>query len=385
MEETYNDTTAGYAYIDAGLFRTNSEDKKSTLPTSIYSQPSNDYLQLQRNESYRSNRAIKKHARSGEQGKNQDTTVLKLTRNKCLCLIAVALIIGLLLAMSTISIALSYRAFISESVATHVNNQQQVIYLTQGNLSQVLDQIRGNENDITALQSTIRNLETQVNCGPGQWHRVAYFDMGNVGEHCPPNWREYNSRGIRACGRQINGCNSKTYKTGNRLYNKVCGRAIGYQFGNTDVFHNGQAGIDSSYVDGLSITHGMPRKHIWTFAAGLSQKLSQELEQFLCPCLATASSSQATPQTPPQYVGNNYFCESGNPTNTIWRANLYTDDPLWDGQQCEGQCCTNSTSPPWFSVELPVPTSDNIEVRICATTSRNYEDTPIKLLELYIQ
>ena len=371
-------------YIDVEMFRTNSKDKESTLPT--YSQPSNDYLQLQRNASYRSDSAIKKHVHSREQGQNQDTTVPQLTRNKCLCVIAVSLLIGLLLAMSTISIALSYRAFISESVSTHVNNQQQVVYLNEGNLSQVFDQLRENRNDITALQSTLHNLETQVNCGPGQWTRVAYFDMGNLGEQCPPNWREYNSSGIRACGRQTNGCNSKTYKTSNRLYNKVCGRAIGYQFGDTDVFHNSQAGIDSSYVDGLSITHGIPRKHIWTFAAGISQTLlQQQLEQFVCPCLAATSSIRVVPQTPPVYVGDNYFCESGNPTNTIWRANLYTDDPLWDGQQCEGQCCTNGTSPPWFSVELPVPTSDDIEVRICATTSRRYEDTPIKLLELYIQ
>lgn len=39
--------------------------------------------------------------------------------------------------------------------------------------------------------------------------------------------------------------------------------------------------------------------------------------------------------------------------------------------------------PPWFSVDLPNPTTDDIEVRICAGNSD--EDTPIGLLELYIQ
>ena len=31
---------------------------------------------------------------------------------------------------------------------------------------------------------------------------------------------------------------------------------------------NTDAGIDNSYVDGLSITHGNPRQHIWTYAFG---------------------------------------------------------------------------------------------------------------------
>ncbi len=26
--------------------------------------------------------------------------------------------------------------------------------------------------------------------------------------------------------------------------------------------------IDQAYVDGLSVTHGSPRQHIWSFAAG---------------------------------------------------------------------------------------------------------------------
>ena len=56
-------------------------------------------------------------------------------------------------------------------------------------------------------------------------------------------------------------------------------------------------------------------------------------------------------QQPPTFVGDNYFCESGNPLNSFVNTNEleYTDDPLWDG---EGQCCSGNTTAPWFNVKL---------------------------------
>ena len=75
----------------------------------------------------------------------------------------------------------------------------------------------------------------------------------------------------------------------------------------------------------------------------------------------------------PSFVGENYYCESGN-----------LDDKLWDGQMCEGSCCTGTKSPPWFSVQFPAPTNDMMEVRICGNESTDNEDNPIELIELYI-
>ena len=51
---------------------------------------------------------------------------------------------------------------------------------------------------------------------------------------------------------------------------------------------------------------------------------------------------------------------------------------------CEGSCCTGTKSPPWFSVLIPAPTNDMIEVRICDDESTDNEDNPIELIELYI-
>ena len=78
-----------------------------------------------------------------------------------------------------------------------------------------------------------------------------------------------------------------------------------------------------------------------------------------------------------QSIADNYYCESGNPTNAI-PYELYPSDPLWDGQQCEGTCCSGTKSPPWFSVQLPTHTTDRIEVRICADELTSNEDIPIQ-------
>ena len=86
----------------------------------------------------------------------------------------------------------------------------------------------------------------------------------------------------------------------------------------------------------------------------------------------------------PDYIGNSYCCESGNSASSYKTNLLYTSDPLWDGQQCEGQCCSNGNSPPWFSVELSNTTTDDIEVRVCGDEGTSNEDTPIQLMEIYI-
>jgi hypothetical protein len=228
-------------------------------------------------------------------------------------------------------------------------------------------------------------------CGSGLWSRVAYLNMSDPLQQCPPSWRLYSANGVRACGRQVitsttGGCNSHTY-TVQQNYQRVCGQIIGYQIGSTDVFGDLLLSINEPYVDGVSVTYGVPRRHIWTFAAGLSETIvtGGDHEKYTCPCALNGTAFRM--QQPPAFVGNNYFCESGNPLTSFQNTNdfQYTDDPLWDGQRCEGLCCTDSNSPPWFSVMLPGATSDGIEVRICSRQETDNEDTPIGLLEIYVQ
>ena len=233
-------------------------------------------------------------------------------------------------------------------------------------------------NNITAI---FANVSIIPECGDGLWYRVAYLNMSDPTQQCPSAWRLYNTSRVRACGRPVTSrqsCPATFYPTG-RQYRKVCGRISGYQLGSPDAFFQfiRPSSIDDSYVDGVSITHGTPNSHIWTFAAGVTERdgaghLSH------CPCSGRLGSAQA-----PAYIRNNYYCESGNSEN-VWTNQLYSSDLLWDGQQCESQCCTDGKSPPWFSVELNNSTTDDTEVRICGDESTNNEGTPIQLMEIYI-
>ena len=218
----------------------------------------------------------------------------------------------------------------------------------------------------------------QTMCGDGLWYHIAHLNMSDPTEQCPSTWREYNTSGVRACGRPVSSegtCAAHIYTTDHGQYSRVCGRIIGYQVASPDAFHSNK-NIDEGYADGVSITHGHPRTHIWSYISGVTENGTAF---YICPC-AYSNATQ-----PPSFVDDNYYCESGVPVT--WEPDtLYSMDKLWDGQQCEneGTCCTTK-SPPWFSVELPNPTSDDIEVRICGDEETSNEDTPIELLELYIQ
>ena len=100
-------------------------------------------------------------------------------------------------------------------------------------------------------------METN-NCGDitGGWMRAAYIDMTNVKNTCPQGLLYTSVDLIRMCTdmRTSAGCTSVIFPTHMLPYTKVCGRARGYQFGTPDGFPNSNAGLDSHYVDGLSIT-----------------------------------------------------------------------------------------------------------------------------------
>ena len=247
-----------------------------------------------------------------------------------------------------------------------------------------------------SIFSILQQLYSQVpQCGDGLWHQVAYLNVSDPSHLCPSPWREITSDGIRVCGQPSSGegsCHSVFYPV-NSQYSKVCGRVIGYQFGSPDAFINVVTAasrnltIDEQYLDGISITHGkqMERTHIWSFAAGATENgttcpKKNPQRHLNCPC----SNSD---DNPPSYVGNNYYCESANQRDCFTENIFFPNDPLWDGQQCdsEGTCCTGTNTPPWFSVDLHSPTSDDIEVRICHDQATDDEDTPIQQLELYIQ
>lgn len=139
--------------------------------------------------------------------------------------------------------------------------------------------------------------------------------------------------------------------------------------------------MDSRYVDGISITHGNPRQHIWTFGAGILAKYAA------CPC---SDPSFVASITVPPFINSDYFCEVGSNTTTVFGDLRFIEtNPLWDGQGCTGDStCCEFNNPPWFCQQLPEPTTEDIEIRSLTTASRSlleFEDTPVQLIEIYVQ
>ena len=179
------------------------------------------------------------------------------------------------------------------------------------------------------------------------------------------------------------GCSSAVLPAQGVQYSRVCGKIIGYQQKTPDAFQpyqsSGQQTIDSYYVDGISITHGQPRKHIWTLAAALHEYNSNY--QDVCPCTNSRNTQTATV---PPFVGHDYFCDTGSSNH--YQFIFYEDDPLWDGQGCgQFNTCCSWNSPPWFMKQLSSPTTDNIEMRLCANSPRSDEDITFESVELYVQ
>ena len=223
--------------------------------------------------------------------------------------------------------------------------------------------------------------EMEQVCGSSGWMRVAYLNMTDPSEECPRGFRLYNQSGVRGCGRPASSYESSVqFQTYGVLYSEVCGRVTGYQYHTTNAFDSQNVGINSDYVDGVILTHGSPRKHIWTFAAGFQENILPAGGLFTCPC------SPGSTQVPPAFVGNDYFCESGCPGLALYQRRLYPD-PLWDGEGCgilETVCC-QAAGLPWFHKRLSAPTSDNIEMRICANSPTNNEDIPVGYYDIYVK
>ena len=226
-------------------------------------------------------------------------------------------------------------------------------------------------------------------CGgvTGGWMRVAELDMTDSSQQCPSGLKQCTDGNISTCVRSSDsaGCSSVTLPTSNIHYSRVCGRIIAYQVGATDAFgEQTSPNIDSAYVDGVSLTHGNPRQHIWTFAAALDESGTGNASSY---CHCTGGSQAFRNITPPSFVSNNYFCDTGSQQHMDEQPpQFYSADPLWDGAGCgSGNTCCTFNTPPWFYKQLPRPTTDDIEMRVCRNDDGDDEDVAIEQVEIYIQ
>ena len=238
--------------------------------------------------------------------------------------------------------------------------------------------------NMTTITAT-NNGDTTCTCAGvgGGWRRIANINI-SAGDDCPGEWRKATQSGVSFCRVTSDNdrytCSSVNFPTDGISYQRVCGRARGYQKGDTLAFYgsNSYNIIDEDYVSGLSITYSSnPRQHIWTFAGGRGERFN---DTFNCPC------STSLGYSPPSYVGSNYYCESASwyGGNAQYFDIYYFNDTLWDGEGCVDNCCDDTTQP-WFYRQLNQTTQDDIEARICSHGPFKYRSALIDQLELYIQ
>ena len=230
---------------------------------------------------------------------------------------------------------------------------------------------------------TIVYCDMKLRCGSvgHGWMRIAFTNTTN-GDNCPNGWRRI-STPVSAC-RPVSdraGCYSAHFNTHYIPFSKVCGMVVGYQKGATDGFAShfyASKSINGPYLDGVSITYGVPRKHIWSFGAGQSDDSSQFPGNY-CPC------AKHRGPLPPSFARDHFYCESGD-TGSYSLTAYYTSDPLWDGIGCtnENSCCAQPNQP-WFYRQIPLTSNDYIEVRICYDEAFSNEGVLVKELQLYVQ
>ena len=287
-----------------------------------------------------------------------------------------------------------------ENLTTIINNfynesDEESLTYTSSSLVHSCEEIKANWPDSPSDNYTIADSNghaRHVYChmeelcdSKGGWMRVAYLNMSDSTENCPPGFRLYDENGVRACGRPesspVDYCQSVKFPSYSISYSQVCGRVTGYQYGSPNAIDpRGQTNdLNAAYIDGVSLTHGNPRQHIWTFMAALQENVFYSNGVHECPC---APNSPVTPQS---FVGDDYFCESGCP-GQFKNGVLYTD-PLWDGKQCgliEKPCC-QAPGIPWFHKTFDLPTTDYIELRVCGDQETANEDVPVGFYDIYVK
>jgi hypothetical protein len=195
--------------------------------------------------------------------------------------------------------------------------------------------------------------------------------------NCPEGLEQVNvaagSSSRKLCRKTVDsGCSSVIFPTHGMSYSKVCGQVYGYNKDSTDGFYRHSictnCSINEPYIDGVSITRGNCRQHIWTLAATTYAPY--------CPC---SNNTNALSFFPSFVEEEDYFCEA-KVSNTYHHTKR-----VWNGRDCLSgaeQCCERGD---WFCKELPQPTTDDIEFRVCTDQPRADEDVYIEWARIYVQ
>ena len=168
-----------------------------TAQTEAKSEPM--YMSLTTSDQHSSNNEIHSTTSNDQtlrEAKDDDLKVLLIKMKKLL--IAMILFVAVLVVTTLTAIIFSVMSY----RLSQTNGESQV------RLAAV------DEDKISVLQKNLASLQTQLYCGAGEWHPIAFLNMTDPSQQCPPAWREYNTSGIRACGRASSNegsCSSVAY------------------------------------------------------------------------------------------------------------------------------------------------------------------------------
>ena len=235
----------------------------------------------------------------------------------------------------------------------------------------------------TVLEKTPAFIEDYLSQNPTAgilgWIPVAAIDISG-GDDCPDPFQKITENGVSMCRvpSEAPGCYSANFSVGGQSYMEIVGALRGYQKGSPDAFSQANVGINGVYVDGVSITIGMPRIHVWTYGVGVS--VTYNYPSSCCPCAVYPGKN-----TPP-YVGDKYFCQSGC-EGRYSADTFYTSNPLWQGYNCTApadSCCSYGGQPVFHRI-FPIKYDEDIEVRICASETFSSEAILIDQLFLFVR
>ena len=355
---------------------------------------------------------------------NRETIkVGKKTDKRCICFTAVAVSITLAIALLALGIslvhyispqkgdtstrALEYKLNVSseeiQSLRKRLNKTEQAIselrrfplITSCKDVSESGQYAIQTSKEISIVYCDInpRSCQTCNATDSRGWTRVANIDMTDSSQQCPNGFKLTVSTDheppLRTCGRHNGfvGCSSTMFSVHGIEYSHVCGRIKGYQLGGPDGFYgynhvNRQNNINGYFLSGISLTYGLsPRQHIWAFVNALTEGGGSFRDSQICPCTNTSVNYTATV---PPFIEGHYFCDTAADIEADAGV-LYPEDPLWDGQGCGNtSTCCEFNNPPWFCKQLPQPTTQDIEMRLCENSGSDKEDSPFEIVELYI-
>ena len=284
-----------------------------------------------------------------------------------------------------------YDSILWRSYDTHHSLEGDAYKLQKQSLKQLEDgtcpqmQAEQTEEGLDSVKECVEEVQETLDgfvhpCEGVGWKEVVNVTYSHPGVECPPAWQD-NEYDIKGCGRKkpdFNTIDSQSFPVSGVEYDEVCGRIHGYGVGLIAAFDAGSddVTIEEIYVEGISLTHTAADNtlvHIWTFAASQFEN-PDSVDSGECPCDGGAN--------PPDFVGQNYFCESGA-TDPGGTTGFHGDDLLWDGKDCAVEVCCTRAGPPYFHSYLPQPTTADIDARLMLVFSDI--DVSITHIELYVR